>query len=70
MWRVGCGAFRHSLFYDIGMTLGANDEAAWLRFILNRLRAAVRYAGGAEISAILRELIRDIENRLDDVEKR
>jgi hypothetical protein len=67
---VGCGAFRHSLFYDIGMTQGANDEAAWLRFILNRLRLVLRSAKGAETSAILRELIRDIENRLDDVEKR
>jgi hypothetical protein len=52
------------------MTQGANDEAAWLRFIRNRLRVALRYAGGAEISIILRELIRDIENRLDEVEKR
>ena len=52
------------------MMQNADDEAAWLRFFLHRLLAALRYAKGAETSAILRELIQEIENRLEEVEKR
>jgi hypothetical protein len=38
--------------------------------LLHRLLAALRYAKVEETSAILRELIQEIENRLDQVEKR
>jgi hypothetical protein len=45
------------------------DEAAWLRFLLHRLLAALRYAKAEETSTILRELIQEIEMRLEEVEK-
>jgi hypothetical protein len=40
------------------------DEAAWLRFFLHRLLAALRSAKVPKTTAILRELIQEIENRL------
>ena len=45
------------------MTQDAGDEAAWLRLLLHRLRAASRYPGTAETMAILQELIQEIEKR-------
>ena len=51
------------------MTQGVNDEALWLQFFLRRLRAALRYAEVVETSTILRELIRVVEDRLDELEK-
>jgi len=47
------------------MMQDTDDEAAWLRFLLYRLRAALRHAQSEETLAILRELIQEIENRLD-----
>jgi hypothetical protein len=51
------------------MTRDVDDEAAWLRFILHRLQAALRFAKAPETADIVRELIREIENRLTEVEK-
>jgi len=51
------------------MTQDDNDQAAWLRFFLHRIPVALRYAPSAETLVILRELIQEIENRLDEVEK-
>jgi hypothetical protein len=52
------------------LMMQSTDEAAWLRFFLHRLLAALRYAKAPETSTILRELIQEIENRLEEVEKR
>jgi hypothetical protein len=51
------------------MTRDADDEAAWLRFLLHRLQAALRYAKASETADIVRELIQEIESRLTEVEK-
>ena len=44
------------------MAQDAIDEAAWLRFLIYRLLAALRYAKTAETVAILREVIQETEN--------
>jgi hypothetical protein len=49
----------------IRMTQDASGEAAWLRFLLHRVRAALRYARTAETMAICQELIQEIEKRLE-----
>jgi len=43
-----------------------DDEREWLRFFLRRLRTALRYAKSPETTAILKELIAEIEARLDE----
>lgn len=45
------------------------SEAIWLRFMLRRLRAAVRRAKESELEAILKELIVEGEERLFTVEQ-
>jgi len=42
-----------------------DDEQGWLRFFIRRLRAALRYAKAPETAAILKELIAEVEARLD-----
>ena len=42
-----------------------DDEREWLRFFLRRLRTALRYAKSPETTAILKELIAEIEARLE-----
>jgi len=51
------------------MPKGQDDEQEWLRFFLRRLRAALRYAKSPETTAILKELIVEIEARLDENRK-
>ena len=48
------------------MPRGDDDEREWLRFFLRRLRAALRYAKSPETTEILKELIAEIEARLDE----
>jgi hypothetical protein len=43
-----------------------DDEREWLRFFLRRLRAALRYAKSPETTEIPKELIAEIEARLDE----
>jgi hypothetical protein len=53
------------------MAESRDDEYAWLRFFPRRLRAALRYAKVPETAAILRELITEVETRLEQIgEKR
>ena len=44
-------------------------QAAWLRSRIIRLRAALRYARDSRTEAILREIIGDMETRLDQLEQ-
>ena len=52
------------------MAQKAHDEAAWLRFFLRRLQAALRHAKAPETAMILRELMREVEARFDEINKR
>ncbi len=45
-----------------------DPEAARLRLYITRLRAALRYALDSRVEAILRELIGEMEERLDELE--
>jgi hypothetical protein len=47
------------------MAESRDDERAWLRFFIGRLRAALRYAKAPETTAILKELIAEVEARLE-----
>ena len=47
------------------MAESRDDERAWLRFFIGQLRAALRYAKAPETTAIHKELIAEVEARLD-----
>jgi hypothetical protein len=47
-----------------GGQMELQDEAAWLRHSIGRMRAGLRFATGSQVESIIREFIGEAEDRL------